>query len=120
MGPDKDAGDAGLDHNEVSIRGRVSAEPVERLLPSGDRLVSFRLVVRRPDRVRRRSRVSVDTFDCVAWNAAMRKKAGALAPGDVVEIGGSLRRRFRRVGEGVTSRVDVEVLRCKKVRRATA
>lgn len=113
-----DEGRSGLhmDRNEVSILGRVSGEPVERELPSGDALVTFRVVVRRGGRARRRSRVSVDTFDCVAWTAAMRRKAAALAPGDVVEVEGSLRRRFRRVGETATSRVDVEVERCRRVR----
>lgn len=115
MGSDKTS--AGEDQNEVSLRGRVSAEPVERTLPSGDCLVSFRLVVRRPARARRRSRVSVDTFDCVAWTATMRRKAAALTPGDVIEVGGSLRRRFRRVEESVASRVDVEVVRCRRLQR---
>lgn len=117
MGSDNGASVDRQDHNEVVLRGRVSAEPVSRALPSGDEMVTFRIVVRRPARARRRSRVSVDTFDCVAWTAALRRKAAGLAPGDVVDVDGSLRRRFRRLGGSVTSRTDVEVLRCHRVQR---
>lgn len=117
MGAEEGAVPVPQDLNEVTVRGRVSGAPLERTMPSGDALVSFRIVVGRPPRARRRSRVTVDTIDCVAWTAAIRRKAAALASGDVVEVSGALRRRFRRV-EGVpTSRVDVEVVRCRRVSR---
>jgi len=52
-GRGSDAGHA----NEVLLIGRLAAEPVRRELPSGDTLVSFRLVVDRlpPPRRPRRS-----------------------------------------------------------------
>jgi hypothetical protein len=31
--------------NRVSVTGRVSSAPIERELPSGDRVVTFRLVM---------------------------------------------------------------------------
>ena len=39
--------------NEVRLCGRLAAEPEERVLPSGDSLVTFRLVVARPASRRR-------------------------------------------------------------------
>jgi single-stranded DNA-binding protein len=43
--------------NEVVLRGRLSADPDERVLPSGDRIVTWRLIVQRPNS-RRPSRVA--------------------------------------------------------------
>lgn len=101
--------------NEVVLRGRVSGEPKERVLPSGDLLVTFRVVVPRSAKARRRSKVTVDVFDCVAWSASMRRAVSRLALDDVVEITGELRRRFQRSAGLPTSRVDVEVTGCHKV-----
>lgn len=102
--------------NSVEICGRVSAEPVVRTLPSGDTLTTFRVIVRRSAKALKRSKVSVDTFDCVAWSASMQRAAQRLQAGDVVVVGGELRRRFQRVGSTPVSRVDVEVTRCRRVR----
>lgn len=102
--------------NSVEICGRVSAEPVVRTLPSGDTLTTFRVIVRRSARALKRSKVSVDTFDCVAWSAAMQRAAQRLRAGDIVAVGGELRRRFHRSGSTPVSRVDVEITRCRRVR----
>lgn len=101
--------------NEVVLRGRVSAAGEERTLPSGDTLVAFRVIVARPVKERRRSKITVDTFDCTAWTAATQRAVRRLDAGDVVEVHGRLRRRFQRVAGMPTSRVDVDVLRCRKV-----
>ena len=99
--------------NEVVLVGRVSGEPEERELPSGDVLVSWRLVVERaaprraaPAGIRT---PTVDTIDCVAWSAAVRRTARGLGDGDVVAVEGALRRRFWRAGAGAASRTEVEV-----------
>ena len=97
--------------NSVSLVGRVSGTPEERTLPSGDRVVAFRLVVERGEQrgSAGRSRQRVDTVDCAAWGARVRRSTAALQPGDTVEVEGALRRRFRRTAAGPTSRVEVEV-----------
>ncbi|MFL6090501.1 MAG: single-stranded DNA-binding protein [Aeromicrobium sp.] len=95
--------------NSVRIAGRVSGTPLERQLPSGDRVVSFRVVVPRRAAVRRRTRRSVDTVECSAWSVRMRRAALRLGDGADVAVTGELRRSFRRTGAGVTSWVTVDV-----------
>jgi single-strand DNA-binding protein len=107
--------------NEVHLGGRLAAVPVAVVLPSGDELVTLRLVVPRPPgRGRARSRAAaVDTVDCSVWAAALRRTVSRWQPGDLIEVEGSLRRRFwRGPGGGPKSRYDVEVLRARRTRRA--
>lgn len=107
--------------NDVRLVGRVSGPPRERVLPSGDQLVTARIVVPRPKvRQRDRPRASVDTVDCVAWTSRPRAALGALQPDDIVMTQGALRRRFWRAEHGPASKVEVEVARAKRVRRAAA
>ena len=107
--------------NEVVLVGRVSGAPVERELPSGDALVSWRIVVDRPA-PRRTPPVgtratTIDTLDCVAWAATVRRTARGLADGDVVSVEGALRRRFWRGGAGAASRCEVEVEALRRLSR---
>jgi single-strand DNA-binding protein len=110
-----------MGRNEVVLVGRVSGEPAERELPSGDVLVTWRVVVDRP--VPRRPPpegvrlATVDTLDCVAWSSAVRRTARTLADGDVVAVEGALRRRFWRAGGGPASRTEVEVQALRRVGR---
>ena len=101
--------------NEVRLRGRVSAPAIERVLPSGDVLVTARLVVRRPAAAR--ARQSVDVVGCQAWSARSRRALLSWQPGSLVEVEGAIRRRFRR-DAGPTSWVEVEVMRARRVRAA--
>lgn len=48
------------DDNRVFLRGRLAAEAVIKVLPSGDELCSFRLTVARPPGGRR----AVDSLEC--------------------------------------------------------
>lgn len=105
--------------NEVRLRGRVSGAPETRALPSGDELVSLRIVVPRSAAARRRSRVGIDTIELTAWSSALRRKVSRLAEGDVVEVTGELRRRFTRGSAGVMSFVGVDLLTCDRVRQGT-
>ena len=105
--------------NEVRLRGRVSGSPETRVLPSGDELVSLRIVVPRSAAARKRSRVAIDTIELTAWSATLRRKTVRLEEGDVVEITGELRRRFVRGGAGVMSFVGVDLLTCDRVREQT-
>ena len=106
--------------NEVVLVGRLPALPEERELPSGDLLVTWRVVVGRPQGRRSPEGVrptTVDTLDCVAWTASTRRAASALAVDDVVEVTGALRRRFWRAGAGAASRCEVEVSTVRRVGR---
>lgn len=101
--------------NEVRLVGRVSRAPEERVLPSGDVIWTFRVVVPRPAAAGRRP---VDALECAAWSARARRSVASWRPDDVVEVTGSVRRRFFRTAGGAASRVEVEVTRGKVIRRA--
>lgn len=107
--------------NEVHLLGRVGADPVVRVLPSGDELVQLRLVVARPRPGRTaagRRRPGVDTLDLACWSSTARRAASRLTEGTTIEVWGALRRRFFRAeGGGPQSRYEVEVTRIRRVRR---
>jgi single-strand DNA-binding protein len=103
--------------NEVRLVGRLSAAPQERLLPSGDTVWTFRLVVPRPED-RAGSRRAVDALECAVWAGRVRRSVSAWAVDDVVEVTGSVRRRFFRAGGAPASRVEVEVSSGRLIRRA--
>jgi len=92
--------------NSVLLVGRVTSEAEEIVLPSGETLVRFRIVVPRDKPI---TKTTVDTIDCVTFKALSQRKARGLAVGDIVEINGELRRRFWKSGAGVASRVEVEI-----------
>ena len=105
---------ADLSVNTVRLSGRVSAAPDARLLPSGDEVVSFRLVVQRSPAARRRSKQRVDTFECAAWTARLRRIVRRLEAGDLVTVTGELRRRFSRGASGPMSWGSVELESCER------
>ena len=110
--------DAGVaSGNAVSLVGRVSGGPELRTLPSGDEILTFRVVVPRD---RPRGRQTVDALECVAWSARTRRSVARWGDGDVVEVSGALRRRFYRAGGATQSRVEVEVDRARIIRRAAS
>ena len=102
--------------NEVRLIGRLSGEPAVRVLPSGDELTVWRLVVdREVDKSAPRS-PTVDTIDCVAHRKNIQRMAARWSAGDTLEIQGALRRRFWRGAGGAASRCEVEVSAAKKAR----
>jgi single-strand DNA-binding protein len=105
--------------NTVTLVGRVSAEPDSRDLPSGDRLVTFRVVVERHP-VRAGTRRQVDVIDVACWSKRTQRTADRLASDDVVRVEGALRRRFFLTGGGRASRYEVEAERVARVTRARA
>ena len=108
------------DHlNEVLLLGRVSAAPEQRDLPSGDRLVTFRLVVDRPPE-RGDTKRAVDVVDIACWTKRVQRSALALGPDDLVRVEGALRRRFFATGAGRASRYEVEAGRLTRVRTRRA
>ena len=101
--------------NEVVLAGRVAAPADERELPSGDSLITVRVIVDRDGTARKRSPQKVDTFDCVAWTARVQRTVRTWDVGDRVEVEGALRRRFYRGTSGPVSRVEVEVHRARRL-----
>jgi len=102
--------------NEVRLTGRISAGPEERVLPSGDVLWTFRLVVPRP--AGRATRQGVDALECAVWGGRVRRSVAGWRQGDVVEVTGAIRRRFFRAAGGAASRVEIEVDAGRLIRRA--
>jgi single-strand DNA-binding protein len=101
--------------NSVTLVGRVSAAPDLRDLPSGDPLVTLRVVVDRPPE-RRTSKRQVDVIDVACWSKRTQRTAGTLGPDDGVRVEGALRRRFFATGGGRASRYEVEARRLTRVR----
>lgn len=104
--------------NEVRLVGRVSTAPEHRVLPSGDELWTLRVVVRRDALPGAGHRQTVDALECAAWSGRARRSVRGWHAGDVVEVEGHLRRRFYATSAGRASRVEVEVVRGRVIRRA--
>jgi len=103
------------DSNYVRLRGRLSAAPSEKELPSGDSVWTFRVVVPRAAPYRRKQRV--DALECAVWTGRVLRSVASWHEGDVVEVTGSLRRRFFKTAAGTVSRVEVEVESGRVIRR---
>lgn len=88
--------------NDLLLRGRVSAPATSKELPSGDKVVEFRLIITRTERE------GVDTLDIAAWSSKSRKIALTLEGDEWVEISGSIHRRFWQSPTGVASRWQIE------------
>jgi single-strand DNA-binding protein len=99
--------------NTVCLRGTLAAKAEPRQLPSGDEMVSFRLTVARPPGDRTR----VDSIDCATTSAKVRRCLERADPGDRLDVGGSLHRRFWRSPAGVASRYEVMVTSARVNRR---
>ena len=105
------------DDNTVLLRGRVSSAPVERELPSGVVITTFRVTVPRARTpMTSGSSQTSDWVDCVAWSGRSRRNVAAWSVDDRVEVSGALRRRFFRAGEGPTTRLELEVLSARRAR----
>ena len=94
--------------NEVCLIGRLSGVPVEKDLPSGDKVVEFRVVVGRLGNSKAKSKVSVDTIDLAVWGARNRKTALRFNEHSWIEVKGAIRRRFWHSPNGLASRWQVE------------
>ena len=95
--------------NDVLIRGRVSQEAVEKELPSGDKVVEFRLIVTRD------KQPGVDTLDIASWSSKSRRAALSLAPDEWIEVSGSIHRRFWSGAAGLASRWQVEAVEISRI-----
>ncbi len=116
-----EADDRTVPTNQVLVRGRVSSGPQQRELPSGSVVVGVRLSIERsPTPMTKGSRQQVDWVDCSAWGALQRRAVGTWREGDLVEVTGALRRRTSRGPRGLITRLEVEVLRARMVKRAAS
>lgn len=109
--------------NQVRLVGRISQPPHERVLPSGDAVWTFRVIVARPQRslqtrARNGTRQQVDALECAAWTPRAQRSVKAWNAGDTVEVSGALRRRFFGAGGGAASRCEVEMTSGRIIRRA--
>ncbi|NYH50791.1 single-strand DNA-binding protein [Nocardiopsis arvandica] len=106
------------DHrNEILVAGRITAAPLVRELPSGDRLATWRIcVVRSPDS--RYGGRRVDSITCTSFDRGLHERVRAWRLGDVVRMTGELRRRTWRAHEGVRSVCEVEARTATLVRTA--
>lgn len=96
----------------------MSAAPVDRELPSGAVISTFRVSIQRGrTAMTSGSAQTVDWVDCSAWTARTRRSVASWHVGDEVEVKGSLRRRFYRSGDGSSTRLEVEVLSARRARR---
>jgi single-strand DNA-binding protein len=95
--------------NDVMLRGRVSDVAVEKILPSGDKVVEFRLIVSRLELT------GVDTLDIAAWSSKSRKTALSLKPDEWIEISGAIHRRFWKAPTGLASRWQVEAAEISRI-----
>jgi single-strand DNA-binding protein len=107
--------DGPSDVNRIVLEGRLSQEPEEKSLPSGDVLVVLRVVVRRPDGAR------VDSIEVAVGPPPARghrrapgqaltrtvRRSASLRAGDRVRVEGHLERRFWRAGGAPRTRMQV-------------
>jgi single-strand DNA-binding protein len=101
--------------NEVKLVGEISRAPEARVLPSGDALVSFRVLVARETGKPGR-RPGSDWVDCAVWPARLRRSVARWELGDRVEVSGALRRRVYRAGGGPVALVEIEVVAARRLR----
>ncbi|WP_433337933.1 single-stranded DNA-binding protein [Spirillospora sp. CA-294931] len=92
--------------NAVTLCGRLAEDPSTRALPTGGEVVSWRLIVDRPNH---RGRRVVDTITCAAFDPQVRAQTTTWRKGDLIEAQGALRRRFWNSDELRIGRYEVEV-----------
>ena len=95
--------------NDLLLRGRVSQEEIEKELPSGDKVVEFRLIVSRE------TQSGVDTLDIGAWSSKSRRTALTLKADEWIEVSGSIHRRFWSAPTGLASRWQVEAVEISRI-----
>lgn len=100
--------------SETTIVGRLGARVERRVLPSGDAVTTFTVVVDRP--ARDRPGAHIDAIACQTFKPVVARRLESLVEGDWVRVEGTLRRRFWRSGAGLGSAMEVEARRLERVR----
>lgn len=122
--------------NEVILQGRISGKPELKKLPSGDKLVQFRLVVDRKlanqrDRgvnnvnkgvkknlkksISAKRKREVDTLDIGVWRKNLQPQALTLIPEQFVKVRGAIRRSFWTTPTGLASRYQIDADQIQKL-----
>jgi single-strand DNA-binding protein len=98
----------------VVLAGTVSADPIQRRMPSGDEVTELRLSV--PETGKRLLPLPV-----AAWHATVgARTVDGIAKGDAVLVHGQLVRRFYRSGAGARSLTEVVATGIKKLEHEAA
>ncbi|MQA06759.1 MAG: single-stranded DNA-binding protein [Streptosporangiales bacterium] len=123
MSPQQAAPATAEEPNVVRLRGRLAAVAEVRELPSGDEIVTWRVIVPRASgdmRARRDGRrgVSIDTLDCSTWRTGVRRQMLSWQPDDLIEVEGALQRRYYRQAGNLVSRHEVVVRRVRRIGRS--
>ncbi|MFF3439442.1 single-stranded DNA-binding protein [Streptosporangium sp. NPDC002721] len=103
-----------MDRNEVILVGRLPEVAQIRSLPSGSRLGTWRLIVRRQHHGRG---ARVDTIPCASFELEVIEAVAGWLPDDVVEVTGSLRRRWWGSEGAKSSGYEVEVRSARRLER---
>ncbi|MER7369755.1 single-stranded DNA-binding protein [Nonomuraea wenchangensis] len=103
-----------MDRNEVLLVGRLSAEPEDHTLPSGDTATKWRIIVRRHRRQRRGATLT-DSVPCVTFSPETADVVRGLKPRDYLQVIGSFRCRVFGPAGAKTWKYEVEVTSAKPV-----
>ncbi|OUC94638.1 single-stranded DNA-binding protein [Streptosporangium minutum] len=103
-----------MDRNEVVLVGRLPEAVRIRSLQSGSTLGSWRVIVRRQQRGRG---TRVDTIPCVSFEPEVTVVVAEWLPDDMVEVVGSLRRRWWGSEGSKSSGYEVEVRSARRLER---
>ncbi|WP_433238858.1 single-stranded DNA-binding protein [Streptosporangium sp. CA-135522] len=103
-----------MDRNEVILVGRLPETARIRSLQSGSTLGAWRLIVRRQQRGRG---TRVDTIPCVSFEPEVTVAVADWLPDDMVEVVGSLRRRWWGSEGAKSSGYEVEVRSARRLER---
>ncbi|GAA3447503.1 single-stranded DNA-binding protein [Planomonospora venezuelensis] len=103
-----------MDRNEVVLTGRLPEAVQIRTLESGTRIGTWRLIVRRRPRGRG---TRVDTIPCVSFDSGVIESVTGWLPDDVVEVVGSLRRRWWGREKPKASGYEVEIRAVRRLER---
>lgn len=104
------------EQSSVTVVGRLGSRVEERVLPSGDVVSVFTVVVERPARARRPGGPAVDSIPCQSFRSSVSRRLAALQAGDLVRVEGHLRRRFWRTSAGLGSALEVDAVSLARVR----
>ncbi|MEU3167321.1 hypothetical protein [Streptosporangium sp. NPDC006930] len=103
-----------MDRNEVILVGRLPEVVHIRPLQSGGTLGTWRLIVRRRHRGRG---ARVDTIPCASFETDVIEAVASWLPDDIVEVTGSLRRRWWGSEGAKSSGYEVEVRSVRRLER---
>ncbi|WP_443075211.1 single-stranded DNA-binding protein [Streptosporangium sp. NBC_01469] len=103
-----------MDRNEVILVGRLPEAAHIRSLQSGSTLGTWRLIVRRRHHGRG---ARVDTIPCASFETEVIEAVTGWLPDDIVEVTGSLRRRWWGSEGAKSSGYEVEVRSVRRLER---